>query len=70
VQENSTSGLKGVNLYKRTGKYRATIKVQRVPIHLGYFATAQEAAIAYDLAAAAYFGPYAATNKSLGLISY
>lgn len=43
---NSTSGVKGVSLFKRTGKYTAQIKVNQKKIHLGYFKTIEDAQIA------------------------
>jgi hypothetical protein len=67
LDKDSTSGFKGVNFYKRRGKYQAYIKVNGKMIHLGYFDTALEAAKAYDAAALFHHGPYACTNKSLGL---
>lgn len=58
----SRSGFKGVHF--RRGKYIAICNKDRV----GIFSTAEEAARAYDLAAVAKWGEFAATNKSLGLI--
>ena len=48
MQKNNTSGFKGVCYYKKNNKYVAYIKVNRKRIHLGYFQTAVEGAIAYN----------------------
>jgi hypothetical protein len=44
-------------------KYRARIRVNTKLLHLGYFKTSREAAIAYNEAAIKYFGEYAYLNK-------
>jgi hypothetical protein len=62
TQASSTSGFKGVNHYKRTGRWRAHITVGGVHRHLGYFDTPEEAALAYDRAALEHFGEYARLN--------
>jgi hypothetical protein len=64
---NNTTGYKGVSarVYsKRTNniRYRAEIKVNQKTITLGSFDTPQEAALAYDSAAVAYFGEFALVN--------
>lgn len=61
VVEGQT-GFKGV-------KITATIRVRGRLIHLGSFATAEEAARAYDEAADRMLGDNAITNHSLGLLS-
>lgn len=66
LNKNNTSGFMGVTKFR--GNYLAKIKVNRKSIHLGVFLEAIEAAKAYDLAAVKYFGEYAVTNKSIGLI--
>lgn len=43
IQENNTSGHKGVSLIRKTGKYRAYIKIRGKQIHLGHYNTIQEA---------------------------
>lgn len=58
--KSNQSGYKGVTLH--AGKYRATIVVNKKQKHLGRFATAEEAAYAYDAAARQYFGEHAKTN--------
>lgn len=62
--EKNAHGYRGVYLDRRGRKrpYGAQIKVHRKHMNLGYFATAEEAARAYDAAARKHFGEYANTN--------
>jgi hypothetical protein len=62
--KNNTSGFKGVVLYKdnRSRPWCARIKVEGRHIYLGYFATPDEAAKAYDAAAIRLHGEFARTN--------
>jgi hypothetical protein len=48
IQKNNTSGYRGVNYRKSTGKYQVEITVNNKKIHLGTFPTAVEGAIAYN----------------------
>ena len=48
IPKNNTSGYKGVSYYKKTGKYIALISINKKQIHLGYFLTPVEGAIAYN----------------------
>jgi HNH endonuclease len=48
---NNRSGYRGVSVDGESRKYRAQIKVQKRLIHLGFFATAEDAAIVHDAAA-------------------
>jgi hypothetical protein len=59
---NNTSGFKGVYLDKARGKYVAQIYQSHKRKNLGYFGTAEEAALAYDAAAVEMFGDFAAPN--------
>lgn len=67
LQQNNTSGFKGVYFSKRDQKWKAQIRFQRQRIHLGYFLTAEEAAKAYDAAALKHFGKFAAPNFKCNL---
>jgi hypothetical protein len=57
--ENNTLGMKGVNEDRRSGRFRARIRVDGRLISLGYFGTAAEAAVAYQTAAIQHFGEFA-----------
>lgn len=59
----NTSGFKGVSKF-RNG-WRAQVGSS---VHLGVFADPKKAARAYDSAARRLYGPFARTNKSLGLL--
>ena len=48
IAKNNTSGYKGVSFVKDRNKYRAVIVIKSKNIHLGYFQTAVEGAIAYN----------------------
>lgn len=63
-----TSKFKGVNLIKATGRWRATLKFNKKFFHLGTFASQSDAANEYDWAATKYFGAFAKTNASMGLL--
>jgi hypothetical protein len=70
---NNKSGYKGViphRLVKTTGKYkwRAKIKVSGKDYCLGLYDDPREAARAYDNAVVKFYGEFAATNESLGLL--
>ena len=61
-------GFKGVSKVSYLTKFRAKICHNGNRVHLGYFVTAIEAAIAYDAAAISRFGEFAKTNKAMGLL--
>ena len=56
---DGTSGYKGVTFDKATGMWKAQIGVHGVNHHLGRYATAYEAYLAYCYAAVFYFGEFA-----------
>jgi hypothetical protein len=62
------SGYKGVYIRSDNKAWVAMISVDHKTKHLGHFATAKEAAKAYDLAALIFFGERAVTNAMLGLL--
>lgn len=59
---NNKCGYKGVHFVSNLGKYRAIIKYEGKPIHLGYFHYLDDAALAYNEAATTMFGDYASLN--------
>ncbi len=58
----NTSGYRGVTFYARTGKWRVQIRCDGTTTHIGYFTTAEEAAVAYDRKAREVFGDSAYQN--------
>lgn len=60
----STSRYKGVQLHRKSGRWRALLwrGDLRRSQHLGYFETEQAAALAYDAEAAEFYGPDARLN--------
>ena len=56
--ENNTTGFKGVNFEKRSGKYRARIMKNFKSYNLGYYDTAEEAYSAYCAASKEYHGEF------------
>ena len=67
VSSRSLLGYKGVS--RSNSKFRALITLSKKSIYLGCFETILQAAIAYDDAAKRYFGDFATTNSSLGLLN-
>lgn len=62
VNGNSKSGYKGVSFYARSKAWRACITLNGKGKTLGYYATPEDAARAYDLAALEHFGEFARLN--------
>jgi len=63
---NNTSGYKGVTFDKGRGRrmWKAQTRYEGHYLHIGYFADAKEAAIAYDEKVRELFGEFARTNFS------
>jgi len=66
----SKTGLRGVYYRKSTGKFLAQMTHGGRPFYLGSYATAKDAAIAFDKKAIELRGGYATTNRDLGLLEY
>ncbi len=62
VKRGRSSGFKGVYLHKHSGRWRASIGLDGKKIHLGGYATPDEAARCYDAAARQHFGAFARLN--------
>lgn len=67
LPKNNTTGYKGVCWDKRRNRFMAHIHPNGVTKFLGYYDSPIEAAIAYDKAAAFYFGEFARPNFKEGL---
>lgn len=65
LHSNNSSGIKGVRFHKTIKQWDARIQVQRKPIHLGYYATIEEARAAYDAASRILHGEFSRPNSSL-----
>ena len=63
VRRNNSSGFKGVYFFKRTNRWRAKIAHDGLEIHLGYYDSAEEAAMAYNSAAVKLKGKFALLNE-------
>lgn len=62
VSRRSSTGYKGVSKMSN-GRYRAYISDKRKQQHLGCYFSAEDAAIAYNVAAIEQWGPYALLNN-------
>ncbi len=62
LNRNNTSGYRGVSWHAPLGKWRAGIVRRPLKLHIGYYATAEEAARAYDDKARELFGDGAYQN--------
>jgi len=61
-QKNNKLGVKGVSWHKRCGKYKSAIQYNRKSMHLGLFASLDDADKAYRDAEIKYFGEFARTS--------
>lgn len=59
LRRDNTSGLKGACWIRSTGSWQSYIRVNGRQLHLGYFATKEEAHAAYVAAAREHFGEFA-----------
>lgn len=64
-RKTATSIYKGVNFNKALKKYASRIQRDKKQIHLGYFETEDQAAVAYNMAAVKYFGEFARPNVNI-----
>jgi hypothetical protein len=55
---SNSTGVRGVSLNRRSGKYHAQIKIMGKQTYLGRFDTVEEASVAYEGAARLYFGEF------------
>jgi HNH endonuclease/AP2 domain len=65
ASKSNTSGYKGVSWSKQRERWESCIKINYKKKFLGYFNTAKEAAIAYNIAAKKYYGEFARFNVIL-----
>lgn len=63
----NTTGLRGVRYQRRDGRWYAILKADGRRMHLGSYASKEEAAEVYRLASAWYFGRFARTTAIPGL---
>lgn len=61
-KKNSTSNYKGVSWHKPLSKWRASICVNKKRMHIGYYLTEKEAALAYNKKAQELHGSFAFLN--------
>ena len=58
-----SSKFKGVSFFPRTSKWKSGIMVNGKSLHLGYFVSEEDAAMAYNKAALEHFGEFACLNE-------
>jgi hypothetical protein len=68
IHRDNQTGYKGVIFDKQTKRYRAHIQAQKKSMHLGCFATPQEAHAAYLRAAGILHGEFANLNREVRAI--
>lgn len=62
VRSDNKLGFKGVYFRKDVGKFKAQLRCNKKSFGLGYYDTADQAAMAYNEAATKYFGEFARLN--------
>lgn len=62
MQSNNKSGYRGVSYSASRGRWEAKLQFRGKTIHLGRHKTAEKAAMAYNEAAAKFFGAFASLN--------
>lgn len=62
ANKNNKSGYKGVNFYPLSNSWRAQIADNGKKRHIGYYATVEEAALAYNIESARIYGEFAYLN--------
>ncbi len=62
LRKDNTTGYKGVSWHKGARKWIANLGIRGKDLYLGLFATAEEAAQAYDRAVIEHYGEFARTN--------
>ena len=65
---DNSSGLKGVTKSRGCASWKAQICINKKNEYIGSYRTKQEAGRAYDIKALQYFGSFARTNASMGLL--
>ena len=63
ASRSSATGVKGVDYHEGMKKYRVRIRSEGRRITIGYFGSVEEAALAYEKAAAEHHGKFAAHNS-------
>ena len=66
--QKHSSRFKGVHWNKQTNRWTASIRINKILKHLGYFDSEVDAAIAYDAESEAHFGQFSKNNKQLGIL--
>ena len=64
--KSNTSGLRGVSMNGKTGKFHAQIKIGGKQTYLGRFDTPEEASLIYEGVARLYFGEFVPCNHQKG----
>jgi hypothetical protein len=59
---NNTSGYRGVSFVRAHGRWRAVLSLNGTRLHIGYYETARDAAIAYNTEAVKHLGQLAKLN--------